>query len=217
MAFIFYPLILNGQYRYGESLSDSVFNLAHSRSNILYAGMDNPVEIGISEHENIEDFILETSNGIVFYDSLRFITIPVRSGLSRLVLLKVEDNDTILQGHRFFQVKNIPDPLLKIDTSFFDETSEIYKRQLIQSDSISVFFSSDIIGSENWFKIKEYSIGYTFGGFYRSYSFKGNRITDAAKIIINRISPGKVVVFRITAESEGNIMKELPVYRLKLY
>jgi len=216
VIFIWFPWILKGQYRYGERLSDSIFTLVNSKSSILYAGVDNPVEISINGDESIEDFILETSNGIVLHDSLRFITIPVRSGISRLILSKIEGKDTILKGHQFFQVKNVPDPLLKIDTSCFDEISGIYKRQLIRSDSISIFFSSDIAGSENWFKIKEYSIGYIFGGFYRSYSFQGNKISNATKSIINRISPGKVVIFTIIAESEGQIQKELPVYRLRL-
>jgi hypothetical protein len=217
LILIWCPWILKGQYRYGENLSDSIFNLVLSRSNTLYAGIDNPVEIEINDNERFEDYILETTNGVVLYDSLRFITIPVRSGLSRLVLSKIEANDTILKGHRFYQVKNVPDPLLRIDTICYDETSDIYKRQLLQCDSISVFFSSDIMGSENWYKITEYSIGYIFGGFYRSYTFKGNQFSNAAKSVIMRISPGKIIVFRIIAESEGNIRKELPVYRLRLF
>ncbi len=184
---------------------------------MLYAGIDNPVEINLDDDEDIEEYILEASNGIVFYDSLRFITIPVRSGISRLILSKVEGNDTILKGHKFFHVKSVPDPLLKIDTSCFGEVSVIRKQQLLYADSISIFFSSDIDGSENWFKIKEYSIGYIFGGFYRSYTFQGNQISNATKHVINRISPGKVIVFRVTAESDGKVQKELPVYRLKLY
>lgn len=209
--------VLNGQYRYGKNLSDSIFNLIISKGGILYAGIDNPVKIYLEEGENIEDYILEVTNGTAFYDSLQFITIPVRSGISRLILSKVEGTDTILKGHRFYQVKNVPDPLLKIDTSFFGEVSNIYKQQLLYADSLSIFFSSDIAGSENWFRVKEFSIGYIFGGFYRSYTFKGSEISDTAKIIISRISPGKVVVFRIIAEGDGKIQKELPVYRLKLF
>ncbi len=217
LILIWCPWILKGQYRYGANLSDSIFKLTLSRSNTLYAGIDNPVEIDIDDNERFEDYILETTNGVVVYDSLRFITIPVRSGLSRLVLSKIEANDTILKGHRFYRVKNVPDPLLRIDTICYDETSDIYKRQLLQSDSISIFFSPDIIDSENWFKITGYSIGYIFGGFYRSYSFEGDQISSAAKSVVMRISPGKIIVFRITAESEGNIKKEMPVYRLRLF
>jgi hypothetical protein len=211
------PWILNGQYRYGKNLSDSIFSLINSKSGILYAGIDNPVKVCLRNGENIEDYILEVTNGTAFYDSLQFITIPVRSGISRLILSKVEGTDTILKGHRFFQVKNIPDPLLRIDTSCFGEVSNIFKQQLLNADSLSVFFTSDIAGSESWFRIKEFSIGYIFGGFYRSYSFKGCEISDTAKIIISRISPGKVVVFKLIAESEGKVQKELPVYRLKLF
>jgi hypothetical protein len=211
------PLILKGQYRYGENLTDSIFTLVNSKNGILYAGIDNPVEIRMKDDEHIEDFILDVTNGIAFCDSLQFITIPVRSGISRLILSKVEGTDTILKGHRFFQVRSVPDPLLKIDTSCFGEESIIYKHQLLQADSISIYFSKDIAGSENWFRVKEYSLGYIFGGFYRSYSFKGNKISNATKIIINRISPGKVIVFKIFAESEGKVQKELPVYRLKMF
>jgi hypothetical protein len=210
-------LILNGQYRYGANLSDSIFILVNSKEGNLYTGIDNPVKVCLKNGENIEDYILEVTNGTVFYDSLQFITIPVRSGISRLILSKIEGTDTILKGHRFYQVRNVPDPLLRIDTSCFGEVSNIFKQQLLHADSLSIFFSSDITGSESWFRIKEFSIGYIFGGFYRSYSFKGSEITDTAKIIISRIGPGKVVVFKVIAESEGKVLKELPVYRLKLF
>ena len=211
------PLILSGQYRYGENLSDSIFTLINSKSGTLYAGIDNPVKINLKDDENIEDYILEVTNGTVFFDSLQFITIPVRSGISRLILSKVEGTDTILKGHKFYQVKSVPDPLLKIDTACFGEESVIYKQLLLSADSISIYFTSDIAGSDNWFRVKKYSIGYIFGGFYRSYSFEGSKISKNAKIIISRISPGKILVFRVVAESDGEVQKELPVYRLRLF
>lgn len=217
LIFLTVPSIVTGQFKYGENLPDSIFTILNSKSSTLYVGIDNPVSITMHKNERFEDFVMEVTNGIVFADSQQFITIPVRSGLSRIVLYHIEDDDTMMRGHKFFQVKNVPDPLLRIDTICYGENSKIYKLRLLLSDSLSIFFSSDILNSETWLRVEKYSIGYIFGGFYRSYSFEGNKLTNRAKYIINSISPGKKVVFNITASGEGKVTKELPVYRLELY
>ncbi|MFO7656135.1 MAG: GldM family protein [Bacteroidales bacterium] len=205
------------QYKYGSSLPDSALSLLNSRSGTLYAGIDNPISLNLCKPENINEYILFSNNGTAFIDSLWFTVIPARTGLSRIVLMKIEDNDTIIIGQRFYSVKSIPEPKLQIDTIRFESLSFFSRSALLAADSISIFISSDIINSDNWFKVNRFTIGYIYGGLYKQHLNQGNRISLETKMMINNLSPGKEVIFNIFAEGEGKLIVELPVYRLKLY
>ena len=215
LLFIYFPA--ESQYKYGSSLPDSVLNIVNSKSKTLYVGIDNYVELTIADDENFDNYFLYTNNGKAFTDSLQFDIIPNRSGLSRLVLMNIEDKDTTIVGQRFYHTRTIPDPKLQIDTFKYDEESNIMKDQLLAADSLSIFISSDIIGSENWFKINRFTIGFIYGGLYKSITNEGNKLTYETKLVINRLGPDKEVIFEIFAEGEGKLIVELPVYRLRLY
>lgn len=206
-----------GQYRYGENLGDSVLFAARSVKNQLYVGIDNPLVLNIGAEKLPENYSLSSSNGIVFFDSTEFVTIPSRSGISRIIVSEIKNNDTILVGYRFFKVINVPDPMLRIDTLIFSEEDNVYRHFLLNADSLGIFFTNDIPGSENWFRIIRYTIGYIYGGLYRSYEFKGNKISNKVKEIINTLGPGKEIIIKPYVEGEGNLNKELPIYRLKIY
>ncbi|MBN2611156.1 MAG: hypothetical protein JXB00_06335 [Bacteroidales bacterium] len=214
---IFNFTLLRSQYKYGASLPDSALSLLNSRSGTLYAGIDNPIRLNLDRVENINEYILFTNNGKAFVDSLCFVVIPVRTGLSRMVLMKVDENDTSIIGQRFYSVKKIPEPKLQIDTFRLESLSNFSRTALLEADSISIFISSDILNSGNWFKINRFTIGYIYGGLYKQHFNQGNRINLGTKMVINNLSPGKEVIFNIFAEGEGKLIVELPVYRVKLY
>ncbi len=215
LFFIIFPA--KGQYKYGSSLPDSVLKIVSSRSRLLYVGIDNYIDLNLAANEDFNDYFLYTNNGIALTDSLQFDVIPNRSGLSRLVLMKIEGKDTTIVGQRFYHTKTIPDPKLQIDTAKYDEDSKIWKDQLLSADSLSIFISSDILGSENWFKIDRFTIGFIYGGLYKSINNEGNKLAYNTKLVINSLGPGKEVIFEIFAEGEGRLIVELPVYRLELY
>lgn len=202
------------QYKYGINLGDSGIVTLNSKSNFLYTGIDNVIEI---KNVPFSNYFLTTNNGIVFPDSIQYITIPSRSGKARIVVFEINGVDTSIFGYNYFTVKNIPDPMLKIDTFCFSEKDTISKKTFLKADSLNICFSNDIIGSENWFKIVRYSIGYVYGGFYKSYNYDGNKLNNEIKYIVNNLGPGKDIVIKLIAEGEGMLRKELPIYRLVLY
>ena len=217
ILFFLYITPVNCQFKYGSSLADSILIIANSKSSTLYVGIDNPIELNLGINEHFENFYLFTNNGYTFIDSMRFIVIPTRSGLSRIVLMKLNGNDTIIIGQRFYNVKTVPEPKLQIDTFQYDAKSSVLKSRLLAADSISIYVSSDIENSGRWFKVTRFTIGFIYGGLYRNHDNPGNRITYETKLLINNLGPGKEVIFKVFAEGEGNLIVEVPVYRLELY
>ncbi len=215
--FILISLPGMSQFKYGQRLKDSTILAINSNEGSLYVGIDNPLQLNYVKNNNADDFLLSTNNGKLFFDSLNYISIPKRSGKARIVISTIDNSDTTLIGYKYFIVKNIPDPMLQIDTLLFSELDTIMKSYLLTADNLEIFVSSDIIGSENWFKIIKYEIGYFYGGLYTSSLINGNKLTNKAKQIIYKLGPGKELVFDIAVEGEGKLIKELPIYRFIMY
>ncbi len=205
------------QTRYGSELSDSILIAVDSRKNILYTGMDNRIITDYSKFDPGNVYVLRVNNGMVFSDGIYHVAIPDRPGNARFLVLGIKDNDTVLIGYRYFEVRNIPGPLLAIDTLRLKEEDIVSKNHFINSDSIKIFISDDIIGSENWFKVVRFTLGYLYGGYYVEYTNNTNKITRETKEIIYSLGPTKEIIIKPVVEGVGELMMELPIYRLTLY
>lgn len=205
------------QTRYGNELNNSVLVAIDSRNNILYSGIDNRLITDYSKFDETYEYILQVNNGIVFPDSNCYISIPDRPGDARFLVLGLMDNDTVLIGYRYFEVRNVPDPLLAIDTLRLQEEDVISKNHFLNSDSLYIFISDDIIGSGNWFRIIKFTLGYLYGGYYVEHTNNTNIISRETKQIIYAIGPTKEIIIKPVVEGEGKLIKELPIFRLTLY
>ncbi len=205
------------QTRYGNELSDSILRAVDSRNNILYTGIDNRIIADYSKFDQEKEYVLMVNNGKVFSDGIYQIAIPDRTGNARFLVLGIKEKDTVLIGYRYFEVRNIPEPLLAIDTLRLKEEDVINKNHIISSDSINIFISDDIIGSENWFKVLRFTLGYLYGGYYVEHTNNSNKITRETKEIIFSLGPTKEIIIKPVVEGEGELIMELPIYRLTLY
>jgi hypothetical protein len=188
-----------------------------SRNNILYAGIDNRIIADYSGFEVNYEYILKVNNGIVFPDSIYQIIIPDRPGNARFLLYGARDNDTVLFGYRYFEVRNVPDPLLAVDTLRLKEEDVISKNHFLNCDSLYIFISDDIIGAEKWFRIIRFTLGYVYGGYYVEHTNNTSILSRETKEIILTIGPTKEIIIKPVVEGEGKLIKELPIYRLILY
>ena len=205
------------QTRYGKTLSKNVIQCVNSKNNHLYAGIDNPIIINYKPINTIDTFFIETNNGILFRDSLDLITIPSRGGKSRFLFYDVINNDTTLAGYKYMSVENIPEPSLKIDSVIIRGEGIVSKNLLHKCDSLQIYFTSDIEDSKNWYRVYQFSVGYSYGGYYVSFLNKSNMFLKGTLSLIDRIEPGKEISIKVFVESQGYIRKELPIYRIKVY
>ena len=142
---------------------------------------------------------------------------PARPGNARLTIYCLNSQDTIVLGYKYFIVRNLPDPCLEINGICLSSPSSMSKSSLVAADSISVLFSDDIIGSESWFRVTDFTIGYNYGGFHVSHHNLSNKLSLQTKQIISRIAPDREISISLNIESDGKIKKQLPIYRIRLY
>lgn len=209
--------ILQAQSRYGKLLDSNFLHILSSKKGVLYSGIDNFIEI--NPPDSIKNSILyfSANNGIMLKDEQNYLVIPKRSGKIRIMAYLINGNDTLIYGHRYLNVERVPEPKLKINQLILDEKGYLLKSELLKCDSLEIIFDPDIIGSETWYKVQSFTIGYSYGSFYKSYFNNGNIPSSRTRRIISRISPGKKIVIRTKAEGEGNVVMDLPIYRLTIY
>ncbi len=205
------------QSRYGQTLDKTFFKVLNSKKGLFYAGIDNPLRIILPDSIRSNGIHVISSNGLLIKDKDHYNLIPDRPGKVRLSVCLISPKDTLPLGYKYFTVKNIPQPRLKINNRVLPENGPVYKSELLNCDSLSIYIDDDIAGSEEWYRIKDFSVGYYYGGFYISHLNKSNQFNNKVRQMINIISPGKEIIIRTTVESKGNIKKELPIYRLSIY
>lgn len=205
------------QSRYGDALDDRALRAVTSRGDFLYVGMDNIIKINYSNPVDVLEYFITANNGILVRDSLDFLSIPIRKGRARFLLYRKDGADSILLGYKFFTVKNIPKPKLTFDNVNVNERDTISKRHLLDTKRLNIFVSNDIIGSERWFKVIKYTFGYEYGGYYVEHTNNSGELSLKTKQIVNTLGPSREIIIKPVVEGEGQLMLELPIYRLTLY
>jgi hypothetical protein len=210
--------IAHAQFRYGNELENADFRVLSSIGGNLYSGIDNYLTISSDILINSDTIHITSTNGEVFADSGRtYLLIPKRPGKVRLTFYSVNGTDTSVIGYKHFTVKKVPDPQLVINNSIVHTSDTIMKRSFLESDSLFVYISNDIVGSENWLTVSEFVIGYNYGGFHVSHKNPSGRILSETKRIITYIAPDREISIKLTVKAEGKVFTQLPIYRITVY
>jgi hypothetical protein len=84
--------------------------VANNRENLLYVGLENPIE-ALIENASKHAVVLTTDNGrIEKEDGNRFSITPDHIGITKINVCKVVKRDTIVIGTREFRVRELPEP-----------------------------------------------------------------------------------------------------------
>lgn len=195
--------------------NDSIFTI-NSKSNTIYLGIDNYIYIP----DNViadSTYIVNTDNGIIYKDSLHYNLIPSRLPVAHISIYKLNIKDTILIRNEKFIVRYTPKPCIYIGNKCLNNISGIDKYFLIDNPELKIFVSNDIIGAENWLKIKRFSLGFVYGSVYKSYESENNQMTKEMISTIKNFKPGQKITIKVTLESNSNLTVFLPIYSLTIY
>ncbi len=200
-------------FSFADQPADSIEVIAtQSNSNLLYAGIDNPIKIpGYSP----SDIDVSSSNGKIYETDTGFILIPSQHGKNKLTI-KNKNSPDAGEKQVEMDVIRFPQPDLYIGDERIGADREINKRKLLGADSIHVFFTDDIKNIEEWFEIRGFNLGYHYGGHYLSFDNDGNTFTDKTKRSLISLKPGQDIIIRIQLISKMNISVSRPLYRIKV-
>lgn len=218
VVFLYKDNTVIAQFRYGDELTNINFKILTSRGGHLYSGIDNYILISSEIFKNSDTIHIESTNGKIFADSGQvYLLIPERPGKVRLTIYSIIDRDTTLLGYKHFLIKQIPDPQLIIGNTLISISDTIMKKTLLDCDGLAIYISNDIIGSENWLKISEFSIGYNYGGFHVSHLNLTNTLSEKTKQLLMYMGPDHEISIKLTVESQGFIFSQIPIYKIIIY
>lgn len=216
-TFLFLPAFTYAQTaKESTAVGKDTINVLNSHSNSLYAGIDNYVEIN-RKTIKYKQIIVEVAKGMVMEDENLYIVMVGRPGTTTISLYQYDNGDTLLFAKKTMIVKAVPAPFISFNGKNLNELTYITKSDLKKNKNFEVHLSNDFVEDSEWFKIQSFTIGYTYGQQYISKTCEGASLTNEIISILDRLAPGKEIVFAFILEGSGDMFKRLEPIRLKLY
>jgi hypothetical protein len=155
--------------------------------NVLYVGIDNPIEIAISEY-SCDSVFIEIGNGTISGDSCLYKIKPAHVGETHVKLNYIKNGDTIYLSTKIFRVINIPRPdvWFYLHGELFDKGNPRLSKVLVPHFNNFEF--------ELTFIVKEFSISIIRKGkeIYNEKTY-GNSFSDTAIKVMNNCKPGDII------------------------
>jgi hypothetical protein len=194
---------------------DTMVSLTSSE-NTMIIGIENKVFV----HRNLfpEKVNIQINKKFILYEEESFFVLHPNSLIpseNLSVIINNFKNDTLY--YKTFTSENLPVPSLYLGHVNLSETKRINLNEIQLADSIYFLFRNSLAGNSEWLKIKQFTIGYSYGTYYIIHDNLGNILTRKTKNILLGMKPGQEVSIHILAEETGSITKELPLLYFKIY
>lgn len=133
--------------------------VAPTKMNVLYLGVDNPLNIAVSGVAD-DRLTVETDNGVITKDKLMYVARPKQVGLAHVHVYTEMDGKKLHMGEMEFRVKTVPDPVASIKTSEGYKTNGlITKKELLDANGIEIMLSN--FDFDLNFKVVSFVLSYT--------------------------------------------------------
>lgn len=188
---------MNGQNEQSDSTNkeldsknnkSTVTAVAPTKMNVLYVGVENPVNVAVSGYESTQiEIELKDNEGRIEGANGNYVIMPSRPGLLTVV---VKADGNVVQETRF-RAKSIPRPVIYVSGKV---GGEITKEDLLKQKEVNVFmenFDFDVS-----FRVISFTISTTNSeGYHISVESESNKITEEQKQLIERSNPGQRIDF----------------------
>jgi hypothetical protein len=167
---------------------DVVSAVALPKMNVLYVGVDNPVQIAVSGYESSELSPTITNGSIRKVGNGNYIIKPRRPGNSQLA---VWSKGVVLEK-KHFRVKALPDPIALVGSL---HEGDVTKVSFLEQTEIVAFmpnFDFDLS-----FEVISYRMSLTSrSGFSKEFNVMSKKISvDQKDVVEARLSVGAVIIF----------------------
>ena len=164
--------------------------------NVLYLGIENPIDISVPgvggdkirasmQNGTITKGQVKNSKGEFFPGT--WVAQPTVEGQVAQIVVSTENNGKYQQvGSMPFRVRRVPNPVGEFAQK---QEGEVTKGEiLLQQGVFAVLKDFDF---DLKFNVTEFTFTYEDKGFYSTEKSTSNRITDAQKVLLNKLTRGK--------------------------
>jgi gliding motility-associated protein GldM len=164
-----------------EKIEGSIVPL---KMNVLYIGVENPMEIVVSGF-NSKELEIKTDNGDIVATENGYISRPAKTGMA---MITVSSKGRILKESQF-RVKMVPDPVAMV--AGIKGAGAIDKNVLLEQKGVVAImenFDFDLV-----FKVVEFTVSAPVGKYAFDIKSSSNQFTNEQYDLIKKIEPGKKV------------------------
>lgn len=189
-----------------------------SLSNTLYAGIDNDlVMVYPDDKSKAYHYMITTNNGSLYKTEDGYLNIPRNAGRAFFSIYLInEELDTLLIGKKQFVVRNLPLASVKVGNVVIREGAELNKALFLNGDSIKLFFTDDVPESAEWYVVKSFTMGYSYGRQFISAENRSPVIGEDIKNLISKVTEDREISIRVNIVAPSGILRFLPITKFKL-
>lgn len=193
--------------------------VAPTKMNVLYMGIDNPMEISVPG-VSPDKITASISKGTIRKSGTGYIVRPGSGNQCRIVVsAKGEGGRSQTMGSKEFRIKQVPPPTAMLMES--EREWKIHKERGIEKNVLASLYGLKAIMVDFDFDLKYDIVGFklsaTVQGFLQEQESKSNRFTEGQKKIINNLrSHSQIALTNIKASGPGGKVVDLNDIVLKV-
>lgn len=192
-------------------VAEGAVTVAPTKMNVFYLGVDNPVDVSVA---GVQPDLVSISVTNARHEKSRgsYIIKPMRPGFAYVVVYATIDGKKREMGREEFRVKNVPDPIAKINGK---KGGRINKSEL--SAAIGVIAEMEDFDFDLKIMITEFTVSSVVQGFVKEYTSTSNRFTSEQKSLIRSLNRGQTVYIQeIKAVGPDGSTRHLSTINFKL-
>ena len=172
-----------------EKVADKTENgyavIAPTKMNVLYAGIDNPVDIAVSGY-NPKDIEVSATNAYVVGENGKYIFHPRLPG--NVVVKLTSKGETIQKSE--FRVKQLPEPY----AHFAEKRGGIITKEVLLNGNLKAEMAPDFDFTVD-FVITKFKVYGVLGGFAQEYPSESAELTVHQRAFIEKLQKGDKIYF----------------------
>jgi gliding motility-associated protein GldM len=208
-------ITLNGKaypFNYKYTVAEPNVVVSPSKMNVLYRGVNNPIDISAAGIPDNKIFITPT-NGQLSKVGNQYMINPDDGAICDINVIAEVNGVRTNMGKRSFRVKNVPTPIPELD-GITGKTAG--KSQLVSSQGIRAMMPQDF-DFDLKFAIRSFVVFASIDGYVREEKSNGQMFTEKQKQIINRLQSGqRLSITEIKAAGPDGRVVDLPDLSIKV-
>lgn len=183
-----------------------------TKMNVFYLGVDNPVKITASGIPPEKIFASSTNGSITRQKDGSWIVKPRTVGNNMIEVIAEIDGKKSSLGYEEFRVKNVPDPVAKVNNS---KGGVIDKNVLLAQFGVVADMENFDFDLE--FKVTEFTVAAIVRGFTKEFTSKNNKFTDEQKELIRGLNKGNSMYIQdVKAVGPDGVVRRLNTINFRI-
>lgn len=184
-----------------------------TKMNILYIGLDNPLDIAVS-NENSNLISVETDNGtIVKKSNSEWIARVVSTGQTTIKVYIEKNGQKQLYGEKIFRTLRVPDPVLSIDGK---KEMSISKESLLKNPKLNVVLENFMYDAD-LFSISSFTLKINDKNTLKEAKCVGTTFSDEALELVKATETESMIYFdEIKISGPGNSIRKMQPIALRI-